>query len=56
EVSLYDIRGSLVYNKEFETNGSIFEKSLTFNGLNTGIYFIKVSNNGINKTTKLIIK
>tara|TARA_B100000809_G_scaffold265077_1_gene322775 strand:+ start:8864 stop:11101 length:2238 start_codon:yes stop_codon:yes gene_type:complete len=56
EVSLYDIRGSLVYNKEFETNGSLFEKSLTFNGLNTGIYFIKVSNNGINKTTKLIIK
>jgi hypothetical protein len=56
EVYLYDIRGSLVYNKEFETNGSLFEKALTFNGLNTGIYFIKVSNNGISKTTKLIIK
>ena len=56
EVSLYDIRGSLVYNKGFETNGSLFEKALTFNGLNTGIYFIKVSNNGISKTTKLIIK
>ena len=56
EVSLYDIRGSLVYNKGFETNGSLFEKVLTFNGLNTGFYFIKVSNNGISKTTKLIIK
>ncbi|MDB9994007.1 M12 family metallo-peptidase [Flavobacteriaceae bacterium] len=56
EVSLYDIRGSLVYNKGFETNGSLFEKALTFSGLNTGIYFIKVSNNGISKTTKLIIK
>ena len=56
EVSLYDIRGSLVYNKGFETNGSLFEKALNFNGLNTGIYFIKVSNNGISKTTKLIIK
>ena len=56
KVSLYDIRGSLVYNKGFETNGSLFEKALTFNGLNTGIYFIKVSNNGISKTTKLIIK
>ena len=56
EVSLYDIRGSLVYNKGFETNGSLFEKALTFNGLNTGFYFIKVSNNGISKTTKLIIK
>ena len=56
EVYLYDIRGSLVYNKGFETNGSLFEKALTFNGLNTGIYFIKVSNNGISKTTKLIIK
>ncbi|MDA8978229.1 M12 family metallo-peptidase, partial [bacterium] len=44
EVSLYDIRGSLVYNKGFETNGSLFEKALTFSGLNTGIYFIKVSN------------
>ena len=56
EVSLYDIRGSLVYNKGFETNGSLFEKALTFNGLTTGIYFIKVSNNSISKTTKLIIK
>jgi hypothetical protein len=56
EVSLYDIRGSLVYNKGFETNGSLFEKALTFSGLNTGIYFIKVSNSGISKTTKLIIK
>ena len=56
KISLYDIRGSLVYNKGFETNGSLFEKALTFNGLNTGIYFIKVSNNGISKTTKLIIK
>ncbi|MDB9913684.1 M12 family metallo-peptidase [Flavobacteriaceae bacterium] len=56
EVSLYDIRGSLVYNKGFETNGSLFEKVLTFSGLNTGIYFIKVSNSGISKTTKLIIK
>ena len=56
KVSLYDIRGSLVYNKGFETNGSLFEKALTFNGLNTGFYFIKVSNNGISKTTKLIIK
>ena len=55
KVFLYDIRGSLVYNKGFETNGSLFEKALTFNGLNTGIYFIKVSNNGISKTTKLII-
>lgn len=56
EVVLYDIRGSLVYSNEFETSGSVFEKSITFNGLNSGIYFIKVSNNGINKTTKLIIK
>lgn len=56
EVSLYDIRGSLVYNKGFETNGSLFEKALTFNGLNSGIFFIRVSNNGISKTTKLIIK
>ena len=56
EVSLYDIRGSLVYNKGFETNGSLFEKALTFSGLNTGIYFIRVSNSGISKTTKLIIK
>ena len=56
KVTLYDIRGSLVYNKGFETNGSLFEKALTFNGLNSGIYFIKVSNNGISKTTKLIIK
>ena len=56
KVVLYDIRGSLVYSNEFETNGSVFEKSITFNDLNTGIYFIKVSNNGISKTTKLIIK
>ena len=55
EVSLYDIRGKLVNNKMFDTNGSLFDQTLNYNNLDTGIYFVKVSNNGVNQTVKLII-
>ena len=55
QVSLYDIKGSRVYTEEFKSNGNIFEQSIDFNTLNAGMYFIKVSSDGINKTNKLII-
>ena len=55
QVSLYDIKGSRVYTEDFESNGVVFQQSIDFNTLNAGIYFIKVSSNGIQKTTKLII-
>jgi len=55
QVSLYDLKGSRVYIEEFESNGVVFKKSIDLNTLNAGIYFIKVSSDGINKTNKLII-
>ncbi len=55
QVSLYDLKGSRVYVEEFESNGVVFKKSIDFNTLNAGMYFIKVSSDGINKTNKLII-
>ncbi len=55
QVSLYDIKGSRVYTEAFESNGVVFQQSIDFNTLNAGIYFIKVSSNGVHKTTKLII-
>ena len=55
EVSLYDLRGRLVNSNEFETDGSLFDQTLNYNSLDTGIYFVKVSNNGENQTVKLII-
>ena len=55
QVSLYDLKGSRVYVEEFESNGVVFKKSIDFNTLKTGMYFIKVSSDGINKTNKLII-
>jgi len=55
QVSLYDIKGSRVYTEDFESNGIVFQQSIDFNTLNAGIYFIKVSSNGVHKTTKLII-
>ncbi|MDG2447518.1 MAG: zinc-dependent metalloprotease family protein [Flavobacteriaceae bacterium] len=55
QVSLYDIKGSRVYTEAFESNGVVFQQSIDFNTLNSGIYFIKVSSNGVHKTTKLII-
>ena len=55
QVSLYDIKGSRVYTEEFKSNGNIFEQSIDFSTLNAGMYFIKVSSDGINKTNKLII-
>jgi hypothetical protein len=55
QVSLYDIKGSRVYTEEFKSNGNIFEQSIDFSTLNAGMYFIKVTSDGINKTNKLII-
>jgi len=55
-VSLIDIRGRQISTKEFETNGSIFNQTINYNGLDTGIYFVRISTNGKNQTKKLIIK
>lgn len=55
QVSLYDIKGSRVYTEEFKSNGNIFEQSIDFSTLNAGMYFIKVTSDGIKKTNKLII-
>ncbi len=54
-VSLYDLRGSLVNSNEFESNSNLFEQTLNYNGLDSGLYFVKVSNNGQSETVKLLI-
>ncbi len=55
DVSLYDLRGRLVNNNEFETDGSLFDQTLNYNSLDSGIYFVRVSHNGQSQTVKLII-
>jgi len=54
-VSLYDLRGRLVNNNEFESNSDLFEQTLNYNSLDSGLYFVKVSNNGQSQTVKLLI-
>jgi hypothetical protein len=56
EVSLYDLRGSQMDSKEFESNGTLFNQTIDYSALNTGIYFLKVNNGSKSQTMKLVIK
>ncbi|RMA57179.1 zinc-dependent metalloprotease [Ulvibacter antarcticus] len=55
-IALYDVRGREIDTQVFENNGSTFSESMSYNGLNTGMYFVKISNNGQSQTVKLIIE
>lgn len=55
-VSLYDIRGRIVYNKMFNNSGSIFNQEVTFDNLQQGLYLLNVDSDGKKATKKLIIK
>jgi hypothetical protein len=56
EVALYDLRGRLMDLQDFDSNGSIFNKTMDYSRLNTGIYFVKVTNGNESQTIKLLMK
>ncbi|MGB0896193.1 MAG: T9SS type A sorting domain-containing protein [Flavobacteriaceae bacterium] len=54
DVNVYDINGKLVYNTVLTINTEASQKINL--GLNAGMYFVKLSNKTLNKTTKVIVK
>jgi len=54
-VTLFDIRGRKVFNKVYNTTGTIFNQEVNFNSLDKGIYLLNVESEGKKATKKLII-
>ncbi|GGI57329.1 zinc-dependent metalloprotease [Winogradskyella haliclonae] len=55
DVSVYDISGKLVYNKNYGST-SRFDKQINLNTVSTGIYIMKVNDGDKNVTRKLIVE
>jgi putative heme degradation protein len=49
-VELFDLNGKIVLKTSINTN------KLNVSAINPGVYFIKLSVNGVNETSKLIIR
>nr|WP_294938886.1 M4 family metallopeptidase [uncultured Flavobacterium sp.] len=54
-VTLFDIRGRNVYNKVFNSTGTLFNEEIHFNALEKGVYLLNVESEGKKATKKLII-
>lgn len=55
-VSLYDIRGRMVYNQTFTNSSAMFNQEITFHNLQQGLYLLNVATDGKKATKKLLIK
>ena len=55
-VSLFDVRGRIVYDNKFKSSGSIFNQEITFDTLQKGIYILNIEADGKKATKKIIIK
>jgi len=55
KVSVYDIRGRLVYNNNFENNNE-FNEVISLNNAESGIYLLNVTNGNLTETKKIILK
>ena len=53
DVEVYDVRGRLIYNKDFNVTGN-FNENVTLNSAQSGLYLVNVKN-GDRKITKKII-
>jgi hypothetical protein len=56
EVALYDLRGRLIDSQDFDSNGNTFNQTINYSRLNTGLYFVKITNGNESQTIKLILK
>ncbi|CCG54348.1 Psychrophilic metalloprotease Fpp2 precursor [Flavobacterium indicum GPTSA100-9 = DSM 17447] len=52
-ISVFDIRGRVVYDKTFENNG-LFNENISLNNVETGVYIVKIQD-GNKKTVRRII-
>lgn len=56
KVSLYDIRGRMVYDKKFNNSDAIFNQEISLDTLQKGLYLLNIESNGKKATKKIIIK
>lgn len=54
EVALYDIRGRVISQQTFENVSGTFSESFDASKLNTGMYFVKITNGDKQLTSKLM--
>ncbi len=55
QVSVFDLSGRLVYEKEFEPSNS-FEKQINLGNVQSGVYLMNISSGNSNTTKKLIVE
>ncbi|MCL9806606.1 M4 family metallopeptidase [Flavobacterium amniphilum] len=55
-IGIYDLRGRSVYNKSFESTGSVFNKEIDLNSLSSGVYILNVNSGGKREAKRIIIE
>ena len=55
-ISVFDIRGRKVFDKNYDNNNSVFSQELNLQNFGKGVYLIKVDSEGKSATKKVIIK
>ncbi|WP_300565687.1 M4 family metallopeptidase [Flavobacterium sp.] len=54
-ITLHDLRGRSIYNKNFSNNNSVFNQELNFSTLSAGVYILNVESAGKKAAKKIII-
>lgn len=55
-IGIYDLRGRSVYNKSFESNGTVFNKEIDLNSLSSGVYILNVSSGDKKEAKRIVIE
>ncbi len=56
EITVYDISGRVVYNKQFNVRYDYFNTRINTESFPSGVYFVKITSNQFSETKKLIIQ
>ena len=56
EMNITDINGRLIIHKQLKNTSGAFKEMIDFRNQAKGVYFVKISNNGVNKVFKVIIQ
>ena len=56
EMNITDINGRLIIHKQLKNTSGAFKEMIDFRNEAKGVYFIKLSNNGVNRVFKVIIQ
>jgi len=56
EMNITDAQGRLILHKTLSNTNGIFKETIDFSNESKGLYFIKLSNNGVNKVFKIVVQ